>query len=237
MQPTNPTLNQAPPPPNAFYKALFGGWLAKALTIIILISSITVSGALLADMFYQRALINMNSTTPGQALSEFSSPISPTESPFFQNFVPQGQTGTTIPTISGQTATPTIHVTQSPHATNTPTHIPNATNTPTHAPTSPPQATNTQPPTSTPTTAQIAGCYVIVSGYLYNMAGSIGVIAHDPNTGKTHTHTTIDYTCGTQANPTDMTDTYLEKHSPMGCAARIAPYIVTPPAPQDPTCA
>jgi len=79
-------------------------------------------------------------------------------------------------------------------------------------------------------------CYVKVAGYIYNMQSAVGITLRDPNTGKTRTHSRSNFNCGTLANPTDMTNTYLSKHGPMGCAERLKPYIVTPPAPIDPTC-
>lgn len=86
------------------------------------------------------------------------------------------------------------------------------------------------------TSSQTQGCYVKVAGYIYNMQVRIGQTAVDPNTGKTRVHTVLDYQCGNLTNPTDMTAVYLDKHQPMGCADRIAPFIVYPPAPKDPTC-
>jgi hypothetical protein len=95
--------------------------------------------------------------------------------------------------------------------------------------------TNSADPAPTPE-QKSDGCYVIVSGYVYNMTQRIGKTAVDPNTGKTHVHTKEEYACGTIDNPTDMTEIYRDTHSPMGCANRIAPFIVKSPAPIDPTC-
>lgn len=99
-----------------------------------------------------------------------------------------------------------------------------------------PQIGSTETETPKPSSFQSRDCFVIVSGYVYNMGVRIGQTAIDPNTGKTHVHTSFDYACGTIEHPTDMTDVYLDKHGPMGCATRIAPFIVRPPAPIDPTC-
>lgn len=98
-------------------------------------------------------------------------------------------------------------------------------------PTSATSITATKTPTPTGSV-----CYVKVAGYLYNMQPAVGISLRDPNTGKTRTHSRSNFNCGTPAAPTDMTNTYLGKHNGMGCAQRLAPYIVTPPAPDDPTC-
>lgn len=91
--------------------------------------------------------------------------------------------------------------------------------------------------TITPTISTTeSGCFVIVAGAIYNMQVRIGKTAIDPNTGKTHVHSIVDYQCGTRFQPTDMTAIYLDKHKPMGCAQRIAPFVLEPPAPNDPTC-
>jgi hypothetical protein len=240
MQPTNPQTN-VPKPLAILKKAVFGGWLAKALTVMTLISAITVSLSVLTDTYYQQILTKMKSTTPKQAFDQFpkaepTSTIIMDTPTTFQTII-ETPIATNTPTA---TATPSPRITRPPGvtATRTPTPSPNPTQAPhaTSTPTPQPQATNTSAPTATPTQAQIAGCYVIVAGYLYNMQSGIGVTATDQNTGKTRVHTVSDYTCGTQESPTDMTDTYIEKHETMGCSQRIAPYIVTPPAPTDPTC-
>jgi len=114
--------------------------------------------------------------------------------------------------------------TTSTGTTSTPTPIRTGTVTPT--------------PTKTPTPA-VTGttvCFVKVAGVIYNMQPAIGIKLTDPNTQKTHTHSISNFKCGTLAAPTDMTTTYLGKHLKMGCAPRLAPYIYTPPAPDDPTC-
>lgn len=98
------------------------------------------------------------------------------------------------------------------------------------------------PRTNTPTQATIntptsgAGCYVKVAGFVYNMQSSVGKKLIDPNTNKSQTHSTGDFKCGSISNPTDVTSTYLSKHLKLGCSPRLAPYILTPPAPPDPTC-
>ncbi len=115
--------------------------------------------------------------------------------------------------------------------TSTPTPTTHATNTPT------PTRIPTTPPTSTPSTSGTpAVCYVKLAGYIYNMIPAVGNKLIDPNTGKTHTHSRGDFRCGTLTNPTDVTAVYLDKHGKLGCAQRVAPYIVTPPAPADPSC-
>jgi hypothetical protein len=93
-------------------------------------------------------------------------------------------------------------------------------------------------PTKTPTPI-ITGtttCFVKVAGVIYNLQPAVGIKLVDPNTKKTQTHSRSDFKCGTLDNPTDMTNTYLSKHLKMGCAQRLAPYIYTLPAPEDPTC-
>ncbi len=100
-------------------------------------------------------------------------------------------------------------------------------------------STSTTPPTSSPPPSPPpapSGCFVTVAGYLYNMQPAVGVRLTDPNTGKTKTHSSGNFQCGTYSAPTNMTNVYLSKHSGLGCAARLAPYIYTPPAPKDPTC-
>ena len=97
---------------------------------------------------------------------------------------------------------------------------------------SPPPAT---PPPATPPPAP-SGCFVTVNGYLYNMQSAVGNSLTDPNTGKKRTHSSGTFQCGSFASPTNMTSTYMSKHSSMGCATRLAPYIYTPPAPADPSC-
>jgi hypothetical protein len=225
MQPQVPTVQPMSP-----FQKIFQGWLAKALTLSCIISLVMVSFAYGADIYYQDVFVKSQKSNPSEVLAPFASP---------STIVAQITNGVQTPTLTlapNVTSTPTPRVTQAPGntATNTqtptPTHVSNATNTPT----SPPQATNTNSPT--PTQGQVAGCYVVVSGYLYNMQNAIGANAIDPNTGKAHVHTTNDYQCGTQSSPTDMTAVYLDKHLAMGCAARLAPYIVTPPAPADPSC-
>lgn len=216
----------------SFIQKIFSGWLAKALTISFFVFAIMTSFAFTIDLSYQNYFANTKKIDPSQALAPFTSPT-PFE-PIAENIeLTKIQTPTTTQQ-SQITPTPTIKITQSPRntATNTPipTHAPNTTSTPTNIP----QATNTNSPT--PTTQQIAGCFVIVSGYVYNMQTGIGVNAIDPNTGKTHIHTSGEYHCGTQDSPTDMTAIYLDKHIAMGCAARLSKYIVNPPAPADPSC-
>lgn len=99
-------------------------------------------------------------------------------------------------------------------------------------PTTVPQGTVTKAPTPTG-----GACYVKVAGYLYNLHPVVGIKLIDPNTGKTQTHSASTFKCSTTiATAIDMTNTYLSKHNGMGCAQRLAPYIVTPPAPNDPTC-
>jgi len=230
MQPQSPTIQ-----PVSFFKKVFNGWLAKALILSFIICILMISFAVGGDLYYQSIFLQSEKSNPSSVLAPFVSP-----SPVIAQITGSGNpttapTPTLAPNVSA-TNTPRPSVTQAAGttATNTltptPTHSVQATNTPTN----PPQATNTNSPT--PTQGQISGCFVVVSGYLYNMQPAIGTNAIDPNTGKTHTHTTGDYHCGTQSNPTDMTSTYLEKHLAMGCAARLAPYIVTPPAPADPSC-
>lgn len=91
-------------------------------------------------------------------------------------------------------------------------------------------------PTSAFTPTPQPSCYVKVSGYVYNLDPIVGVTMHDQTSGKTNNHSKSTLQCGTLANPTDMTSVYLEKHTPLGCWQRIAPYSVTQPAPTDPTC-
>jgi len=220
MQPQSPTIQ-----PVSFFKKVFNGWLAKALILSFIICILMISFAVGGDLYYQSIFLQSKKSNPSSVLAPFVSP-SPVIAQITEPRNPiQTTTLSAAPTI---TRAPNVSATNT--LTPTPTHSVQATNTPTN----PPQATNTNSPT--PTQGQIAGCFVVVSGYLYNMQPAIGNNAIDPNTGKTHTHTTGDYHCGTQSNPTDMTSTYLEKHLAMGCAARLAPYIVTPPAPADPSC-
>jgi hypothetical protein len=93
---------------------------------------------------------------------------------------------------------------------------------------------NTPTPKFTPT--PVPDCYVSVLGYVYNLKSILNTLITDQTSGKTNTHIAATLQCGTLSNPTDITVVYLEKHSPLGCWQRIAPYIVTPPAPVDPTC-
>jgi hypothetical protein len=122
-------------------------------------------------------------------------------------------------------------------STTTPTHI--STTTPTRVITNAPTATNipttaatgTRIPTPTP-----GFCYVKIAGYVYNMQPGVGIRLTDQTSSKTQTHSRGDFRCGTLANPTDVTAVYLDKHDKLGCWQRVAPYIVTPPAPVDATC-
>jgi hypothetical protein len=221
-------------PISPFKKIFLSGWLAKALTVSGIFFALMVSFAYGSDLYYQKVFSQSRKSNPTQVLAPFMSPtpaiaqISGT-SPL----ITSTDTSTPIPTQIANTtatATPRATATQAPGTTATPTHANQASNTPTSSP----QSTNTNSPS--PTQAQAAGCYVLVSGYLYNMQAGIGANAIDPNTGKSHAHTTNDYHCGTQGSPVDATAIYLEKHLAMGCAARLAPYIVTPPAPEDPSC-
>jgi hypothetical protein len=223
--------------PMSPFKQLFSGWLAKALTLSTIIFVTMISFAFAGDLYYQNLFLQLKKSNPTQVLAPFVSP-----SPIATEITDTPNPNETISNITGilsptrapnTTATPTTRtVTQVPGntATVTTTHAAQATNTPTN----PPQNTNTNSPT--PTQGQIAGCFVVVSGYLYNMQSGVGTNAIDPNTGKAHIHTINDYQCGTQSSPIDMTAVYLDKHLAMGCAARLAPYIVTPPAPADPSC-
>lgn len=93
---------------------------------------------------------------------------------------------------------------------------------------------NTPTPKFTPT--PIPDCYVTVLGYKYNLKPILNTLMTDQTSGKTNTHIAATLQCGTSSAPTDITAVYLEKHTPLGCWQRIAPYIVTPPAPLDPTC-
>lgn len=222
-------------PTSGLHRALFSGWLAKALVVSFFSFAYIVSAAILSDQYYQKMFERLKKVPPQQALSSFMSPT-PSSSPPLEISVTQEITtnplitSTQTPTLPPNvTRTPTPKITQVTGNTPTPTQG-SITNTPTN----PPQATNTNPPT--PTTGQVAGCFVIVSGYLYNMQTAIGTNAIDQNTGKSRVHTTTDYNCGTQANPRDLTAVYLDKHLAMGCSARLAPYIVNPPAPADPSC-
>jgi hypothetical protein len=108
----------------------------------------------------------------------------------------------------------------------------------TPSPTRNPSVTTSLSPTKTPTPSVSGGteCIVKVAGVLYNMQAGVGIKLIDPNTKKSQTHSRSTFKCGTLAAPTDMTNTYLSKHLKLGCYPRLAPYIYTPPAPDDPTC-
>lgn len=106
----------------------------------------------------------------------------------------------------------------------------------TPSPTRGTSATPTKTPTGTPPITGSTECIVKVAGVLYNMQSAVGIKLIDPNTKKSQTHSRSTFKCGTVAAPTDMTNTYLSKHLKLGCYPRLAPYIYTPPAPDDPTC-
>jgi hypothetical protein len=219
-----------------FSKALFDGWLSHAIIVIALITTLTVSIAVASDMYYQTIFLQLSKKSLTEtAFNQFTDQMNGSPTISIQP--------TVIDTEPVFTLAPGISATSTPRFTSTPkptvkvTAVPRQTATNTQTPTNEPQVT------STPTTAQAtntpippSGCFVTVSGYLYNMQSGVGSTLTDPNTGKTHIHTTSDYQCGTQTSPTDMTAVYLAKHSTMGCAPRLAQYIVSPPAPTDPTC-
>lgn len=96
--------------------------------------------------------------------------------------------------------------------------------------------TYTSSPTPLFTPTPIPDCYVKVAGFVYNIKTIINILMTDQTSNKTNTHVFSTLQCGTQAAPTDITAIYLEKHTPLGCWARIAPYSITKPAPPDPTC-
>jgi hypothetical protein len=97
-----------------------------------------------------------------------------------------------------------------------------------------PTYSNSPTPLYTPT--PIPDCYVKVAGFVYNIKAIINILMTDETSSKTNTHVFSTLQCGTQSSPTDVTALYLEKHTPLGCWARIAPYSITKPAPPDPSC-
>lgn len=225
-------------PVSAFKRALFGGWLSRALFISGFVCVFMVSVSFAIDYYFQSVFQKKTVSSPAakQVFNQFPAPTNVITQPVITGITAtqtQIETATITPkasTTPNPTSTPRIiQATPSPSSLHTAT--PTSQAQPTHAPTNTP-ATNT----STPTQVVASGCFVRVSGYLYNMQSAVSSTVVDQNTGKTRVHTTSDFQCGTQASPTDVTAIYLAKHSTMGCWQRIAPYIVTPPAPTDPTC-
>lgn len=200
-------------------------WLIEAIFLSVFTIIVTLSITVLTDSLYKvrigKKVFETGKLTivdsQGKQTTSNSSNQNPTnKSSGTQN----NQTGNT--SNSGQT-------------TNTSSGGTTVTPPPTSSSSNPPPPTSTPPP-STPPPATPSGCFVTVNGYLYNMQSAIGVTLTDPNTGRKRAHNSGNFQCGSYSSPTNMTSIYLSKHSPMGCASRLAPYIYTPPAPKDPTC-
>lgn len=204
---------------------LFKGWLIESLLLTILTISATLTISYVADSLYkvsfgEKTFTKANLTLVDQNGSKSSENTNTTQNNSGSTSTTNSSTSNTQ-TSSGTTPTTTSGGTQ-------PTTPPVTTQPP---PTQPPPS---QPPPSPP--PDPTGCFVTVNGYLYNMQSAVGKSLTDPNTGKSRTHSSSTFHCGTYSAPTNMTSTYLSKHNGLGCAPRLAPYIYTPPAPTDPTC-
>ena len=197
---------------------LFKGWLVEALFVTIVTVIITIIITYASDSLYKGSFGKKTFSKGKLTIVGANGSNSPVNTNETQNNSsstdPTSVPTTTLPTSGTQTSSPT---------TNQPTVV--------SPPASPPPST---PPSSPPPAP--SGCFVTVNGYLYNMQSAIGLNLTDPNTSKTRKHTSGSFNCGSFSSPTNMTSTYLSKHSGMGCAQRLAPYIYTPPAPTDPSC-
>lgn len=243
---------------------LFKGWLIEAVLIIIITGLCTVAITVGTDMIFSstggRFIWTSSNTEDSLSQNREISTIQGTLDKYYQSLptssmLPESSikpktysnntTGSTnnnskqsssaglSPSSSNQSSQNNTSGGASSQVGNqTTTTAPTATssNQPTSAPA--PSPTNAPSPT-----AQPSGCFVLVSGAKYNMSPMLGSQVTDPNTGKTKTHQSpSQIACGTFSSPADNTSVYLSKHTGMGCANRLAPYIVTPPAPKDPTC-
>lgn len=197
----------------SFGKQFSRGWLYESIILIVLTVIFTVSTAMLTDNIYRKVFAEQI------ILAEQKAQPKP-------KLILKPESKTTSKKIVSNTAKKKKVTTSNSNTPNTNTST-DGNNTSVTPP------TTALPPSSPP--PEPSGCFVIVSGYKYNLQPIVGVRVNDPS-GKSKTHSNGNFNCGTYSNPTNMTSTYISKHSGLGCWQRIAPYIVTPPAPTDPTC-
>lgn len=206
---------------------LLKGWLIEAIFLTCLSITITLTVTYVADSVYKVSIgsvaFKTGNLTMASSNGSTSNPASNTT-----NSTTTGNTQSPSASSTSTNQPSTTGTTQTP-AASSPNSTAPTTNNPTPAPTPTPTPTPTPPPAP-------SGCFVTVNGYLYNMQPAVGKTLTDPNTSKQRLHSSSTFQCGSFSSPTNMTSVYLSKHSGMGCAARLAPYIYTPPAPLDPTC-
>lgn len=191
----------------------FKGWLIEAIFLTCLTLAMTVTVAFVTDRLY-KVSIGSKVFKTGQLTMADQNGNNPNATGNTSNSATNGSNqGSTSNTATTNQPTTNATTQTAPPSSAPPSSLPPAT---------PPPAPS--------------GCFVTVNGYLYNMQSAIGVVLTDPNTSKTRNHTSGNFHCGSFSAPTNMTSTYLSKHSGMGCADRLAPYIYTPPAPKDPSC-
>lgn len=194
---------------NLFSKA----WLYESIILIALTVSFTVGAALATDTIYTKTFAEKINAPTSNAQAKPKLVLEPSDKANAKN--------TGVSTAKTKKTSKTVAKTS--NTTNTSTGGNNTIVTP---------PSNSPPPPPT----EPLGCFVIVSGYKYNLQSIVGIGVTDQTSGKKKSHSSATFQCGTFSNPTNMTSTYLSKHSGLGCWQRIAPYIVTPPAPTDSTC-